>query len=246
MTTAPGPQPEHRPEHHKVLIIGAGLSGIDAAYHVGEEFGTDSYAVLEARQALGGTWDLFRYPGVRSDSDMYTLGYPFKPWTSANMIGSGPQIRDYIEHTGAVAVLAVREDRGEPEVLVLRQYRHPIGAEDWELPAGLLDVEGEDPVTTAQRELAEEADLQAGVWEELLSFTPSPGSLGEVITVFVATGLSDLPEDERHEREHEEAGMPTGWVGLDDLVAAVLGGQVRNGPLMLAALALDRTRCVAD
>lgn len=150
--------------------------------------------------------------------------------------------RDYIEHTGAVAVLAVREDRGEPEVLVLRQYRHPIGAEDWELPAGLLDVEGEEPVTTAQRELAEEADLQAGVWEELLSFTPSPGSLGEVITVFVATGLTDLPEDQRHEREHEEAGMPTGWVGLDDLVAAVLGGQVRNGPMMLAVLAYAARR----
>lgn len=193
--------------------------------------------------------DLHDLPGRREvvESRVSFHGQVWDVRTDEVDLGGGTvATRDYIEHTGAVAVLAVREDRGVPEVLVLRQYRHPIGAEDWELPAGLLDVEGEDPVTTAQRELAEEADLQAGVWEELLSFTPSPGSLGEVITVFVATGLSDLPEDERHEREHEEAGMPTGWVGLDDLVAAVLGGQVRNGPLMLAVLALDRTRRVAD
>ncbi len=151
---------------------------------------------------------------------------------------AGVVTRDYVEHPGAVAVLALREDRGGPEVLVLRQYRHPVGAEDWELPAGLLDVEGEPPVEAARRELAEEADLTAEVWEELIALTPSPGSLGEVITVFVARGLADVPPGERHVREHEEAGMPTGWVALDDAVAAVLGGQVRNGILMLAVLAL--------
>lgn len=153
-------------------------------------------------------------------------------------LGEGVVVtRDYIAHTGAVAVLALREARGEPEILVIRQYRHPVGAEDWELPAGLLDVEGEEPVAAARRELAEEADLQASVWEPLLSVTPSPGSLGETITVFVATGLSEVPEDERHVREHEEAGMPTAWVTLSDAVAAVLAGQVRNGPLMLSVLA---------
>lgn len=158
-------------------------------------------------------------------------------------LGQGVVVtRDYIEHTGAVAVLAVREDRDETEVLVIRQYRHPVAAEDWELPAGLLDVEGEEPVVAARRELAEETDLQADGWEELLSFTPSPGSLGETITVFVATGLSEVPEDERHEREHEEAGMPTAWVALSDAVAAVLAGQVRNGPLMVSVLALAATR----
>ncbi|MGD8149136.1 NUDIX domain-containing protein [Ornithinimicrobium sp. Y1694] len=158
-------------------------------------------------------------------------------------LGSGdPVRREYVRHTGAVAVLAVREDRGEPEVLVIRQYRHPIGAEDWELPAGLLDVEGEPAVETAARELAEEADLRAAEWAELVSFTPSPGGLDEVITIFVATELSDVPEGERHERTDEEAGMPTGWVPLSDAVAAVLGGQVRNGPLMIGVLALARTR----
>ncbi|MFX0538805.1 NUDIX domain-containing protein [Ornithinimicrobium sp. Y1847] len=158
-------------------------------------------------------------------------------------LGSGdPVRREYVRHTGAVVVLAVREDRGEPEVLVIRQYRHPIGAEDWELPAGLLDIEGEPAVETAARELAEEADLRAAEWAELVTFTPSPGGLDEVITVFVATGLSDVPEEERHERTDEEAGMPTGWVPLSDAVAAVLGGQVRNGPLMIGVLALARTR----
>jgi ADP-ribose pyrophosphatase len=151
---------------------------------------------------------------------------------------AGVVTRDWVDHGGAVVVLALRADRGEPEILVLRQYRHPVGAEDWELPAGLCDVPGEEAVVTAARELAEEADLQADDWEQLLSFTPSPGSLGEVITVFVATGLSVVPETDRHRRTHEEAGMPTAWVSLSDAVAAVLGGQVRNGPLIVAVLAL--------
>lgn len=158
-------------------------------------------------------------------------------------LGQGGVVqRDYIAHPGAVIVLAVREDRGEPEVLVIRQYRHPVGAEDWELPAGLLDVEGEPLLAAAQRELAEEADLRAESWEELLSFTPSPGSLGEVITAFVATGLSEVPEGQRHVREHEEVGMPTAWVLLDDLVGAVLAGQVRNAPMILSVLACAAAR----
>lgn len=156
--------------------------------------------------------------------------------------GPEPVRREYVAHTGAVAVLALREDRGVAEVLVIRQYRHPIAAEDWELPAGLLDVEGAEPVLTAQRELAEEADLRASAWEELVSLTSSPGGLDEVITIFLATGLSDVPEEQRHEREHEEAGMPTGWVALDDAVSAVLAGQVRNGPLMIGVLALAARR----
>jgi ADP-ribose pyrophosphatase len=154
-------------------------------------------------------------------------------------LGGGSVVtRDVVEHDGAVLVLAVREDRGGPEVLLIRQYRHPVAAEDWELPAGLLDVEGEDPLQAARRELAEEADLRAEHWEQLLSFTPSPGSLGEVITAFVATGLSEVPAGERHVREHEEAGMPVGWVRVPDVVAAVLGGQVRNGPMIVGVLAL--------
>lgn len=155
---------------------------------------------------------------------------------------AGSVVREYVAHPGAVAVLAVREDRGEPEILLIRQYRHPAGAEDWELPAGLLDVPGEDPVEAARRELLEEADLVAGSWELLLRCTTSPGGLDEVITIFVASELADVPEAERHRREGEELGMPTGWVPLSVAVQAVLGGQVRNAPMMLGVLALAARR----
>src|SRR3970040_3134895 len=82
-----------------VLIIGAGISGIGAAFHLQRDCPTKSYAILEGRNALGGTWDLFRYPGIRSDSDMYTLGYSFKPWKEQKAIADGPAILRYLEET---------------------------------------------------------------------------------------------------------------------------------------------------
>jgi cyclohexanone monooxygenase len=82
-----------------VLIVGAGLSGIGAAWHLQRHCPDKRYAILEARDAIGGTWDLFRYPGVRSDSDMYTLGYAFQPWTAGKAIADGPSIRSYIADT---------------------------------------------------------------------------------------------------------------------------------------------------
>lgn len=88
-------------EHVDHLIIGAGLSGIDAAYHLSTAFPEKSYAVLEMRHALGGTWDLFRYPGVRSDSDMYTLGFGWKPWRDRRMIAEGADIRAYLQEAAA-------------------------------------------------------------------------------------------------------------------------------------------------
>jgi len=90
-------------EHVDVLIIGAGLSGIGAAHHIQSAFPDRSYAILEARDTIGGTWDLFRYPGVRSDSDMHTLGYRFRPWTQAKAIADGPAILRYIRDTAADA-----------------------------------------------------------------------------------------------------------------------------------------------
>ena len=84
-----------------VLIVGAGLSGIGAAYRLQTECPDRTYAILEARGATGGTWDLFRYPGVRSDSDMFTLGYPFRPWRQPRSIAAGETILDYIRETAA-------------------------------------------------------------------------------------------------------------------------------------------------
>src|SRR5579862_7825530 len=86
-------------EHLDVLIAGAGLSGIGAGHYLEAECPWASYAIFEARDAIGGTWDLFRYPGIRSDSDMYTLGYAFKPWTEAKAIADGPSILKYVRET---------------------------------------------------------------------------------------------------------------------------------------------------
>jgi len=86
-------------EHVDVLIVGAGISGIDAAYHVQTTCPQKTYAVLEGRERMGGTWDLFRYPGIRSDSDMYTLGFPFRPWTDENSIAAGDTILAYVKET---------------------------------------------------------------------------------------------------------------------------------------------------
>jgi len=86
-------------EHFDVLIVGAGLSGIGAGYHLQEKCPGKSYVILEGRDCIGGTWDLFRYPGIRSDSDMYTLGYSFKPWTEPKAIADGPRILNYVCET---------------------------------------------------------------------------------------------------------------------------------------------------
>jgi monooxygenase len=90
-------------EHFDVMIVGAGLSGIGAAYHLQANCPRKSYVILEGRDAIGGTWDLFRYPGIRSDSDMYTLGYSFRPWEGAKAIADGPSIRQYVRDTAREA-----------------------------------------------------------------------------------------------------------------------------------------------
>ncbi len=146
--------------------------------------------------------------------------------------GDRQLVRDYVRHTGAVGVLAVDDD---DRVLLINQYRQPIGERDWELPAGLLDVPGEDPLAAAQRELAEEADLVAADWTPLLAFHPSPGGSDEVIHLYCARGLTAAPHP--HERTDEEAEIVVRWVPRAELVAAALDGRLRNGPLLLAVLA---------
>src|SRR5215203_5353652 len=108
------------PSHVDVLIVGAGISGIDAAYHLQTSCPNKSYALLEARDTMGGTWDLFRYPGIRSDSDMYTLGYSFKPWRGEKSITSGESILDYIKETA--------EEYGVEERI---RFNHQVVAAEW-------------------------------------------------------------------------------------------------------------------
>ncbi len=148
--------------------------------------------------------------------------------------GGAALVRDYIEHPGAVAVLPMN-DAGE--VLLIRQYRHPVGMDLWEIPAGLLDVEGEDFVAGAARELAEEADLVAGRWNVLADFFNSPGSSSEAIRIYLARELSAVPAHELHARIDEEAEIELHWLPLDAAVSAVLDGRLHNPSAVVGGLA---------
>lgn len=143
-------------------------------------------------------------------------------------------VREVVDHPGAVAVLALDED---DRALLIRQYRHPVAAHEWEVPAGLLDVAGEDPLVGAQRELLEEADVTADEWWVLVDYFPSPGGMNEAIRVYLARGLHEVPEGERHARDGEEAHLEYRRVPLDEVAEAVLAGRVHNSTLIVAALA---------
>ena len=143
--------------------------------------------------------------------------------------------RDYVRHTGAVVIMALNE-RGE--VYLVRQYRHPVGAECWEPPAGLLDAAGESPLDAARRELFEEADLEAAVWHVLVDFHPSGGGSSESVRVFLARDLTPVPVHLRHERTDEERDMEGRWVPVDQLVEAVMAGAVHASSAVVGAMAL--------
>ncbi|MCE9648769.1 MAG: NAD(P)/FAD-dependent oxidoreductase [Parvibaculum sp.] len=119
-------------EHFDVLIVGAGLSGIGAAYHLQSNCPGKTYAIMEGREASGGTWDLFRYPGIRSDSDMYTLGYSFKPWTEAKAIADGPAILKYVRETA-------RDNGIERHI----RYSHQVKSASWSTENAAWTVEAE-------------------------------------------------------------------------------------------------------
>ncbi|HWU45659.1 MAG TPA: NUDIX hydrolase [Humibacter sp.] len=146
-------------------------------------------------------------------------------------------VREYVDHTGAVAVLALDDDE---RVLLIKQYRHPVRAREWEIPAGLLDLPGEDALVAAQRELAEEADLVATRWNVLADFETTPGGSDEAVRIYLARGLSAA--DEAFARTDEEADIEVRWVSLDDVVDAVLHRRVQNPSLTVGALAAHASR----
>jgi 8-oxo-dGTP pyrophosphatase MutT (NUDIX family) len=139
--------------------------------------------------------------------------------------------REYVDHTGAVAVLAVDDDG---RVLLIKQYRHPVRHREWEIPAGLLDVHGEQPLAAAKRELAEEADLVADQWNVLAEFYTSPGGNDEAIRIYLARGIRAA--DSAFDRVDEEADMEVRWVALDEIVEAVLARRVQNPSLVIGVL----------
>jgi monooxygenase len=133
-----------RPEHFDILIVGAGLSGIDAGYHLRKYCPRKSYVILEQRECIGGTWDLFRYPGVRSDSDMFTMGFGFRPWMNPKAIAPGDDIRDYITATA--------RDEGIDQRI---RFRHLVQRASWSTAEATWTVQAvrqapdgrEEPIT---------------------------------------------------------------------------------------------------
>ncbi|MFH9085526.1 NUDIX domain-containing protein [Streptomyces sp. NPDC017673] len=146
--------------------------------------------------------------------------------------------RDYQVHPGSVAVLALDE---EDRVLLINQYRHPVRHKLWEIPAGLLDVPGENPLHAAQRELYEEAHVKAEDWRVLTDVYTTPGGCDEAVRIFLARGLSDA-EGERFAAEHEETDMQLARVPVEELVRRVLAGDLHNNCLVVGVLSLVAAR----
>lgn len=191
--------------------------------------GTDLYDAIAPRPVLsservfdGMAWDVVR--------DTVDLG------------NAGTVQREYVEHTGAVAALAMDDSGGSDRILLVQQYRHPVRALEWELPAGLLDVREEAPWVAVARELGEEADLRAARWDVLVDFYSSPGDSSEAVRVYLARELSHVPAAERFARRHEELDMPTRWVGLEEAHEAVLAGRLHNPSTVFGILAAHASR----
>jgi ADP-ribose pyrophosphatase len=147
-----------------------------------------------------------------------------------------PITREYVEHTGAVAILAMDD---EERVLLIKQYRHPIRSRDWEIPAGLLDDDGEEALDAAKRELAEEADIAAEQWNVLVDYVNSPGGSNEAVRVYLARGISDV---DAFERTAEEADIEVRWVSLDDALNGVLSRNLQNPSTVIGVLAAAASR----
>lgn len=153
--------------------------------------------------------------------------------------GGHVAVRDIVVHPGAVGVAALDDDG---RILLIRQFRHPVGGYLLELPAGLRDVPGEHPLRTAQRELAEEAGLEAAQWDVLVDFFNSPGGSTEAFRCYLARDITPIPGGRPHTGEAEEADLPQVWVGLDTAVDAVLAGDLHNPTTVAGVLAAAAAR----
>jgi 8-oxo-dGTP pyrophosphatase MutT (NUDIX family) len=143
-------------------------------------------------------------------------------------------VREVVEHPGAVGVVALDDDGA---ILLVNQYRHPVRARLDELPAGLLDVDGEPALLAAQRELAEEAAVTASDWHVLVDLYTSPGMSNEAIRLFLARGLAPVPDAERFQPEHEEITLTVHRVSLDDALGRVFAGELTNAAAVAGILA---------
>ncbi len=155
------------------------------------------------------------------------------------MPGGGSSVREVVTHPGAVGVLALDDDGC---VVMLKQYRHAVREHLWELPAGLRDAEGEPPLETAKRELAEEAALAADRWQLLTTSLSTPGFCDEVVGLYLAEGLHPVDRPEGFVVEHEEADMTIERVPLDRALQMVFDGTVRNALAVIGILAVTAHR----
>lgn len=176
---------------------------------------------------------------VRSRTDRFAGPVFSVVSDQVTMPGGGVATRDYVRHVGAVGVVAL-DDAGR--VVLVRQYRHPVRRYLWELPAGLIDVVGEDLPVAARRELAEEADLLAGRIDLLVDLHTSPGCSNEMIRIFLARELAPVPDQQRHDRRDEEAEMQVRLVDLDEAVRMALTGEITNAAAVAGVLAAARAR----
>ncbi len=155
------------------------------------------------------------------------------------MPGGGDSVREIVRHIGAVCVAAV-DDEGR--IVMVRQYRHPVRGYLWELPAGLRDADGEPPLETAKRELAEEVQLAADRWSLLTTTYSTPGFCDELVLVYLAEGLRDAARPDGFTAEHEELDMTIERVPLADAVQRVFDGDIRNSAAVIGILAAAQAR----
>jgi len=147
--------------------------------------------------------------------------------------------REVVEHDNAVAIVALDDSGSDPKVILIEQYRHPLGRRLWELPAALLDIDGEGAQQTAARELVEETGYAAATWSVLVDVAPSPGFSEEIVRIFLATDLTQVGRP--HPGDHEEAELRVVLVPLSTAVQAVLDGRIVNGMAVSGILAAERT-----